>query len=85
MLRRVREGEMGNNLTGIIEVISPYIRLKKVGDKYLGLCPFHEENTPSFTVDDGGGVFHCFGCLVGGNAVNFIDLVESRNIKPLIH
>ena len=68
---------------GIIEVISPYIRLKKVGDKYLGLCPFHEENTPSFTVDDGGGVFHCFGCLVGGNASNFMDLVKSRHIKPL--
>ena len=67
--------------TEILKVISDYVSLKKVGGKYIGLCPFHEEKTPSFTVDSEGGVFHCFGCLVGGNASNFMDLVKSRSIK----
>ena len=65
----------------IIEAISPYVSLKKIGVKYIGLCPFHEEKTPSFTVDDKEGVFHCFGCSLGGNLRDFVDLVRSRNIK----
>ena len=68
--------------TEILKVISGYVSLEKIGEKHVGLCPFHEEKTSSFTMDSEGGVFHCFGCLVGGNAVNFIDLVKSRNIKP---
>ena len=66
---------------GILEVVSRYVSLKYVGTKYVGLCPFHAEKTPSFTVDNKAGVFHCFGCLLSGNASNFSDLMKSRNVK----
>src|SRR5512137_2908541 len=56
----------------IIEVVSDYITLKKRGVNYLGLCPFHHEKTPSFTVSPAKGIFKCFGCGKGGNSVNFI-------------
>lgn len=56
----------------IIEVISDYISLKKRGVNYLGNCPFHNEKTPSFTVSPAKGIFKCFGCGKGGNALNFV-------------
>jgi len=56
----------------IVEVVSDFITLKKRGVNYLGLCPFHNEKTPSFTVSPAKGIYKCFGCGKGGNAVNFI-------------
>jgi len=56
----------------IVEVVQDYVNLKKRGANYLGLCPFHSEKTPSFTVSASKGIFKCFGCGKGGNAVNFI-------------
>ena len=56
----------------ILEVISDYVTLKKSGKNYLGLCPFHSERTPSFTVNEEKGIFHCFGCGTGGNLFNFL-------------
>jgi len=56
----------------IIEVVSDFVSLKKRGVNYLGLCPFHNEKTPSFTVSAAKGIYKCFGCGKGGNAVNFI-------------
>lgn len=56
----------------IVDVISSYIELKRTGQNYKGLCPFHSEKTPSFTVSPDKQIFHCFGCSVGGNLVNFI-------------
>ena len=56
----------------IVEVISDYISLKKRGVNYLGNCPFHNEKTPSFIVSPGKGIFKCFGCSKGGNALNFV-------------
>ena len=56
----------------IVEVISDYLTLKKVGRNYSGLCPFHAEKTPSFTVNEEKGIFHCFGCGTGGNVFNFL-------------
>jgi DNA primase len=56
----------------IVEVISDHLTLKKVGRNYIGLCPFHGEKTPSFTVNEEKGIFHCFGCGVGGNVFNFL-------------
>lgn len=56
----------------IQDVISDYITLKKRGVNLLGLCPFHGEKTPSFTVSPAKGIFKCFGCGKGGNAVHFI-------------
>ncbi len=56
----------------IVEVISDFVSLKKAGKNYLGLCPFHSERTPSFTVNEEKGIFHCFGCGAGGNLFNFL-------------
>ncbi|MFC1499920.1 DNA primase [Candidatus Zixiibacteriota bacterium] len=56
----------------IIEVISPYVKLKKKGKNWFGLCPFHNEKTPSFSVQRERGMYYCFGCGVGGNAITFL-------------
>ncbi|HPT11562.1 MAG TPA: CHC2 zinc finger domain-containing protein, partial [Bacteroidales bacterium] len=56
----------------ITDVVQEFISLKKRGVNYLGLCPFHNEKTPSFTVSPAKGIFKCFGCGKGGNSVNFI-------------
>ena len=56
----------------IVDVVKDFVNLKKRGANYLGLCPFHNEKTPSFSVSSTKGIFKCFGCGKGGNAVNFI-------------
>src|SRR5262249_49621050 len=56
----------------IVEVISDYVTLKKTGRNHLGLCPFHGEKTPSFTVSEEKGIFHCFGCQTGGSVFHFL-------------
>lgn len=58
--------------TDIVEVINDYVQLKKQGKHYLGLCPFHGENTPSFSVSPERQLYHCFGCGAGGNAITFL-------------
>jgi len=58
--------------TDIVEVISPYVKLKKKGQNWFGLCPFHNEKTPSFSVNRERGMYYCFGCGVGGNAITFL-------------
>ncbi|HUI11177.1 MAG TPA: DNA primase [Bacteroidota bacterium] len=56
----------------IVDVISQYVRLKKRGKNYTGLCPFHQEKTPSFSVSPEKQMYHCFGCGVGGNVYTFV-------------
>ena len=56
----------------IEEVVGDFITLKKRGVNFLGLCPFHDEKTPSFTVSPTKGIYKCFGCGRGGNSVNFV-------------
>lgn len=56
----------------IVEVIQDFVTLKKRGANYMGLCPFHNEKTPSFSVSPSKGIYKCFGCGKGGNVVNFI-------------
>ncbi|HLN86437.1 MAG TPA: DNA primase [Candidatus Limnocylindrales bacterium] len=56
----------------IIEVISDYIPLKKAGRNHMGLCPFHAEKSPSFTVSEEKGIYHCFGCHAGGSVFHFL-------------
>jgi DNA primase len=56
----------------IVEIISDYVTLKKTGRNYMGLCPFHAEKTPSFTVSADKGIFHCFGCQAGGSVFQFL-------------
>lgn len=58
--------------TDILDLINEYVTLKKAGKDYAGLCPFHREKTPSFTVVPNKGFYYCFGCGASGNAVNFI-------------
>ncbi|GAB6977246.1 DNA primase [Prevotella falsenii] len=58
--------------TNIVDVISEYVTLKKAGTSYKGLCPFHDDRTPSFSVSPAKGVYKCFSCGEAGNAVNFI-------------
>ncbi len=58
--------------SSIVEVISDHLTLKKMGRNYVGLCPFHAEKTPSFTANEEKGIFHCFGCGVGGNVFHFL-------------
>jgi DNA primase len=56
----------------IVELIAEYVPLKKQGKNYMGLCPFHEENKPSFSVSSQRQIFHCFGCGMGGNIFRFL-------------
>ena len=62
-----------------VDVISEYVQLRKRGKNYVGLCPFHTEKTPSFTVSDEKQIFHCFGCHTGGNVFKF--LMEYKKIS----
>ncbi|TGE32567.1 DNA primase [Desulfosporosinus sp. Sb-LF] len=63
--------------TDIVEVISDYVSLQRKGKNYLGLCPFHSEKTPSFTVTPEKQMFYCFGCNVGGNMFSFLMKLEN--------
>ena len=60
------------NRVDIVDVISRYVQLKKGGASYIGLCPFHNEKTPSFSVSPAKQFYHCFGCQVHGNAIGFL-------------
>lgn len=65
--------------TDIVEVVSDFVTLRKAGVNYKGLCPFHDDKTPSFVVSPSKGICHCFACGKGGNAVNF--LMEHEQIS----
>lgn len=67
------------NSSNIVDVISGYVQLKKRGKNFVGLCPFHQEKTPSFTVSEDKQIFHCFGCGAGGNSFKF--LMDYKNIS----
>ena len=56
----------------IVEIVGQFVNLKRAGEHWKGLCPFHSEKTPSFTVNPKRGIFHCFGCGVGGDAFGFL-------------
>lgn len=58
--------------TSIVDVISSFVQLRKRGKNYVGLCPFHQEKTPSFTVSEDKQIYHCFGCHAGGNVFKFL-------------
>ncbi len=63
--------------TDIVEVVSDFVSLKRRGANYIGLCPFHNERTPSFSVSRSRGICKCFSCGEGGSAVNFIMKIEN--------
>jgi DNA primase len=61
----------------IVDVISQYVNLKRSGRNFFGLCPFHNEKSPSFSVSPDKQIFHCFGCGVGGNVIHFVSKIEN--------
>ncbi len=68
----------------IVELISQYVQLKKRGSNYFGLCPFHSEKTPSFSVNPRGQFFHCFGCGESGDAITFFMKIENLEFGDAI-
>jgi DNA primase len=67
------------NAADIVDIVSGYVQLRKRGKNFIGICPFHQEKTPSFTVSEDKQIFHCFGCGNGGNVFKF--LMEFKNIS----
>ena len=68
----------------IVDVISQYVHLKRSGRNYFGLCPFHNEKSPSFSVSPDKQIFHCFGCGVGGNVITFVSQIEGLNFVETV-
>lgn len=64
--------ELIRSRTDIVELVSAYVSLRRQGKRYVGLCPFHSEKTPSFTIDRDRGLFYCFGCGAGGDVFEFV-------------
>ena len=75
---RVREA------TNMVAVVSEHVGLKRVGRRYQGICPFHAEKTPSFSVNPELGLYHCFGCGVGGDAIQFVREVEHLDFATAV-
>lgn len=76
--------ESVRNQTNIVDVIGQYVQLKKSGKNYLGLCPFHDEKTPSFSVAEDKQIFHCFGCGKGGNVFTFMQEIEGLSFPESV-
>ena len=72
------------NAAEIVEVVSGYTSLRKRGATYLGLCPFHKEKTPSFTVSSDKGLYYCFGCGEGGDVVRFMERMENLSFSEAV-
>jgi DNA primase len=68
----------------IVELIESRVRLRKVGGRFTGLCPFHQEKTPSFSVSPDRGTYHCFGCGAGGDAITFVRETEGLDFVGAI-
>lgn len=68
----------------IVDVISNYVRLTKKGGNYMGLCPFHNEKTPSFSVSQSKQMFYCFGCGAGGNVITFLMQYENDTFQEAL-
>lgn len=70
--------------TNIVEIVGQYVQLKKSGKNYMGLCPFHEERSPSFSVAEDKQIFHCFGCGKGGSVFNFVQEIEGISFPEAV-
>ena len=68
----------------IVEVISAHTDLRRQGTRWVGLCPFHEERTPSFSVDASEKLYHCFGCGVGGDTIKFVEEKEGLSFTDAV-
>ena len=72
------------NRNDIVDVISGYVALKRSGRSFFGLCPFHNEKSPSFAVSPDKQIFHCFGCGVGGNVFHFVSKIEGVGFRESV-
>ncbi|NCB06379.1 MAG: DNA primase, partial [Clostridia bacterium] len=68
----------------IVQIVSSYVPLKKNGHRYVGLCPFHNEKTPSFNVDEQKQVYYCFGCKAGGSVIQFVMDIERMDFAEAV-
>jgi DNA primase len=68
----------------IVEIVGAHVRLRRAGRNFVGLCPFHNEKTPSFSVNAERGFFHCFGCGAGGSVFNFITRIEGLTFPEAV-
>ncbi len=73
-----------NSRLSIVDVVSSYVTLNKRGANYWGLCPFHREKTPSFSVNEEKQIFHCFGCGKGGGAIRFVMEIENLSFPDAV-
>ena len=69
----------------VVSVIGEYVKLTRKGGSYFGLCPFHNEKTPSFSVSPQKGIFHCFGCGEGGNVIHFLMKIENISFEEAVY
>lgn len=72
------------NANDIVDVISQYVQLKRRGRSFFGLCPFHKEKSPSFSVSPDKQLFNCFGCHTGGTVIHFISKIEHLNFREAV-
>ncbi len=76
--------EQVRSANDIVNVISDYVRLQKKGSTHFGLCPFHNEKTPSFSVSQGKQMYYCFGCGAGGNVITFLMQYENYTFQEAL-
>lgn len=70
--------------TNIVDVVGQYVQLKKSGNNLFGICPFHDEKTPSFSVSEEKQIFHCFSCGRGGNVFKFLMELEQISFPEAV-
>ena len=68
----------------MVELVSTRAELRRVGARWVGLCPFHDERTPSFSVDADRKLYNCFGCGVGGDAITFVRELEALDFPEAV-
>ena len=69
--------EKVKDYSDIVDIVSDYVQLRRSGANYVGLCPFHNEKSPSFTVSESKQLYHCFGCGEGGDVISFLMKIEN--------